>query len=146
MPLNNCGMKNLCALFFGISAAAFSFTTATYKEVEERGFSFFESCDQIGILTPGGMGIKYGTYFDDGKFGNKVLPQGRTDQVSGGGEHLCFLRGENVSCMRNYGEPLQSVPSLKNPRFISSGSGFTCALDADGVKCWVVAGSTSGKR
>lgn len=67
------------------------------------------------------------------------LPESpRIQQLVAGENHACALDNKisDVICWgdNTYGQA--TVPALNDPRWIAAGSGFSCAIDASGVRCW----------
>ncbi len=53
-------------------------------------------------------------------------------------DEVCQIANGTVHCQTVPATQIRvgNVPALKNPRLLSSGSGFACAVDDDGVSCW----------
>ena len=56
--------------------------------------------------------------------------------LSGKSNHFCAIESKGVTCWGRKKEGQLKVPSLKNPKIVTTGLGHTCALDDNGVACW----------
>ncbi len=83
------------------------------------------------VLTPETMSC----WGIDGWF---TVPVSNGRSLSVGGFHVCFVEDEGVWCSRGgnqYGE-LEIPVDIHQPIQVAAGVTHTCALDANGVKCW----------
>jgi Regulator of chromosome condensation (RCC1) repeat len=119
--------------FLGFAFSSFANEVATLERAEFDGLSL-----AMGGRHSCAIAKNFLRCWGSDEFGQRTIPPtlSHVRAISPGGVHTCALDDTGVHCWGDESVEQLSVPALRNPQTVVSGSFLSCAVDEDGVKCW----------